>query len=85
MHDIIDSFFERVEDLNLNIRTIDEEKTKEIIDELIEEKLKLPRNYIFISTAKFRAQTIKLKKLVLKAMKYIIRSIKSSEFEVLRT
>lgn len=83
MHDVIDSFFERIQGLNISIRTIDEETTKQIIDEIVEEKLKLPRNYIFISSAKFRNQTIKLKRLILRAMKYIIKTITESEFEIL--
>lgn len=82
MHDVIDTFFERVSELGLSVRNLEEEKIKEIIDEIVEEKLKLPRNYIFISSAKFRNQTIKLKRLVLRAMKYIIKTITESDFEV---
>lgn len=61
---------------------ISEEEEKEIIDKIIEEKLKLPENYIFVSSAKFVNQTLRLKKLVVKAMKYIILSITESDFEV---
>ena len=61
---------------------ISEEEEKEIIYKIIEEKLKLPENYIFVSSAKFVNQTLRLKKLVLKAMKYIILSITESDFEV---
>ncbi len=83
MHDVIDSFFEKIQELNISVRNIDEETTSKIIDEIIEEKLKLPKNYIFISSAKFRNQTIKLKRLILRAMKYIIRTIVESDFEIL--
>lgn len=82
MHDVIDTFFERVQDLGFSVREMQEEKLKEIIDEIIEEKLNLPKNYIFISSAKFKNQTIKLKRLILKAIKYIIRTIKESEFDI---
>ncbi len=82
MHDIIDSFFERIQGLNISVRELDEETIKQVINEIVEEKLKLPRNYIFISSAKFRNQTIRLKQLVLKSMKYIIRTIVESDFEV---
>ena len=82
MHDVIDTFFERIQDLGLTVRDMEEDKIKQIIDEIVEEKLNLPRNYIFISSAKFKNQTIKLKKLVLKAMKYIIATIRNSDFEV---
>jgi len=64
------------------LNKISEEEEKEIIDKIIEEKLKLPENYIFVSSAKFVNQTLRLKKLVLKAMKYIILSITESDFEV---
>ena len=83
MHDVIDSFFERIQDLGLSVRDIDEDRIKEITYEIIEEKLNLPRNYIFVSSTKFKSQMIKLKKLILKAMKYIIRTITESEFDVL--
>lgn len=42
----------------------------------------MPQNHIFISSAKFRNQTFRLKKLIFKAMKYIILSITESDFEV---
>ena len=45
--------------------------------------MNLKENYIFISSAKFRNQTFRLKRLIIKAMKYIILSINDSEFEVL--
>jgi len=82
MHDVIDTFFERIQDMNLSVRNLEEDIIKQIIDEIVEEKLNLPKNYIFISSAKFKNQTIKLKRLILKAMKYIIRTITESEFDI---
>ncbi|MCI8620500.1 MAG: hypothetical protein HFJ50_01425 [Clostridia bacterium] len=82
MHDVIDTFFYEVEERKLNLREIDEENIKEIIEKIIEEKLLLPQYHIFISSAKFRNQTFRLKRLILKAMKYIILSITESDFEV---
>lgn len=67
----------------LNLGKIEEKEVKQIIEDIIDEKLKLPQNYIFISSAKFRNQTFRLKRLILKAMKYIILSITESDFEVL--
>lgn len=61
---------------------IDDNIVKDIIEKIINEKLHLPENYIFISSAKFRNQTFRLKRLILKAMKYIILSITESDFEV---
>lgn len=83
MHDVIDTFFEEIENNKINLKEITDEKTREIIDKIIEEKLNLRENYIFISSAKFRNQTFRLKRLIIKAMKYIILSITDSDFEVL--
>ena len=85
MHEVIDAFFVKLEELEISVRDIEDEKVKEIINEIIEEKLGLPQNYIFISTAKFKSQFMRLKRLVLKAMKYIILTIKESEFDVFGT
>ena len=83
MHDVIDMFFEEVEMQEIELQDITEEKTKEIIDKIVNDKLKLPENYIFTSSAKFRNQTFRLKRLILKAMKYIILSITDSDFDIL--
>lgn len=83
MHDVIDTFFEEVEKAKINLKEITEEDIKEITSKIIEEKLSLKENYIFISSAKFRNQTFRLKRLIVKAMKYIILSITESDFEVL--
>lgn len=77
MHKIIDTFFERISDIN-----IDEEKTEKIIDEIINEELKLESNYIFSSSPKFIVLTNRLKKAVKESIKYIMYQIKSSDFEV---
>lgn len=82
MHDVIDTFFEEVENRNISLREIKDEEVKEIIEKIIEEKLKLKENYIFISSAKFKNQTLRLKRLIYKAMKYIILSITQSDFNV---
>lgn len=82
MHDVIDSFFTEIENQEIDLKEIEEEKIKQIIEKIIEEKLQIPANYIFISSPKFINQTLKLKRLILKAMKYIIRGITESDFEV---
>lgn len=48
-------------------------------------KLGQNKNYIFTSTAKYRALVIRLKKIIKKALKYIIGTIVQSRFEVLGT
>lgn len=82
MHDVIDSFFTEIESRDINLREIEENEVKEIIEKIVDEKLNLPRNYIFTSSAKFKNQTFRLKRLIIKAMKYIILSITESDFDV---
>lgn len=82
MHDVIDCFFEEIDNLGLKLQDLDEQNIREIIDKIVNEKLGLPENYIFVSSAKFKNQTYRLKKLILKAMKYILLSITDSDFEV---
>ena len=43
----------------------------------------MKKNYIFISTEKYKVLTYRLEKLIKRAMKYIIYSLKVSDFEVL--
>lgn len=82
MHDTIDSFFGKIQDENIDIKEITEEELERIVKEIIEEKLKLNKNYIFTSSAKFRTLTSRLKRVLLKSMKYIVESIQKSEFEI---
>lgn len=83
MHDVIDSFFGKIQDEGINIKEIKEEQLERIVKEIVEEKLKLNKNYIFSSTAKFRTLTYRLTRVLLKAMKYIVQSIQKSDFEIL--
>ena len=82
MHDTIDSFFEKVQNDNINIKEITDEELERIVKEIIEEKLQLNKNFIFTSNAKFRTLTSRLKRVLLKSMKYIVASVQKSDFEV---
>ena len=59
MHEIIDTFFEVLEEKDLDIRNLDEETLKKIVEEIIESYFEMSKYYIFSSTAKF---TKKIKK-----------------------
>lgn len=83
MHDIIDSFFDKLQEKNLNIKTIEEKEEEKIIDEIIEEKLELKKNYIFTGIPKYRVLSNRLKAVVKKSIKYIVYSLKYSDFEVM--
>ncbi len=83
MHDVIDSFFERIEELELNVKELTEEQIKEITEKIVEEKLALKKYDIFSSIPKYKILAQRLKKVVVNSMKYIVDSLKYSDFEVL--
>ncbi len=79
MHEVIDRFFKQVE----NVKEIEEEEMKKIIEQIIDEELSSYGK--FTLTAKYRTLVQRLKKIMNISMKYIIESLKNSEFEVLGT
>lgn len=85
MHETIDEFFSNIRENGYKLSELTEEQTSEIIDKIIDEKLLQNKNYIFTSTAKYRALVIRLKRLVKKSLKYIIQTLTLSEFDVLGT
>ena len=82
MHDVIDNFFGIIEERGISIKQITDEELEKIVSEIVEDKLKLNRNYIFTTTAKYAILAQRLKKVVTMSVKYIVQSIKQSEFEV---
>lgn len=82
MHDVIDNFFGVVEERNIILKKITDEEMEKIISEIVNDKLKLNRNYIFSTTAKYKVLAQRLKRVVTMSVKYIIQTIKQSEFEV---
>lgn len=82
MHETIDEFFEEVRRQDLGLAEIEEEQIQEIVSNIIDEKLKLSKNFIFSSTAKYIALVKRLKRIVSKALKYIIQTLICSDFSV---
>ena len=82
MHETIDGFFEEVRRQDLGLAEIEEEQIQEIVSNIIDEKLKLSKNFIFSSTFKYIALVKRLKRIVSKALKYIIQTLISSDFSV---
>lgn len=82
MHDVIDTFFKTIRERELNVKSITDEEIHKLIDEIVENKLSIGKNYIFTSTDKYKVLTRRLKRVILKSMKYIIESLKESDFEV---
>ena len=82
MHEAIDNFFQYVRKENLNLAEIEEEQILEIVSKIIDESLSLNKNFIFTATVKYKVLVRRLKKIVAKALKYIIQTIIYSDFEV---
>lgn len=85
MHDVIDTFFKTVRERNINIKEIEDSDTQDIINEIIDEKLSLSKNYIFTSTDKYKVLTRRLKRVIQKSIKYIIEGLKQSDFQIYGT
>lgn len=83
MHDVIDSFFDKIDERGIAIKELEDEQIQELVDEIIEEKLKLKQNYIFTSIPKYRVLVSRLKRVIKQSMKYIVDSLKYSKFDVL--
>lgn len=83
MHEVIDSFFTYLEEQEISVKSISEEQIKEISEQIVEEKLELKKYSIFQSVPKYRVLAQRLKRVITKSMKYIVESLKNSEFEVL--
>lgn len=82
MHDVIDTFFGTLQEREISVKEITEEEIKNIISEIIEEKLKLNRNYIFTVTPKYKILVERLKRVVTTSLEYIVQGLKQSKFEV---
>ena len=84
MHETIDSFFQLVREENLSLAQLmtDEVMIEKLVAQIIEEKLKLSSNYIFTATSKYKILVKRLKKIITKALKYIIEGLVYSEFDI---
>lgn len=82
MHDTIDTFFEYVQEKNIDLSEIDDEELKQVVYDIIEEKLAMSRNYIFTSTPKYTVLTERLSKVVYESVTYIVDQLKNSKFKI---
>ena len=83
MHDVIDTFFNIVNERSYNIKELTDEQITELVEEIIDEKLGLNKNFIFTSSPKYKSLSMRLKRVIFRSMKYIVESLKYSKFEVL--
>ena len=82
MHETIDKFFETTRKENINLAELEEDKIFELVSEIIEEKLEDTKNYMFTATVKYKVLVRRLKRIVSKALKYIIQTIIHSDFSI---
>ena len=85
MHEVIDSFFEIIQDENIDVKKIETDEIRKIVNRIIEEKLSTTRYYIFSSTPKFKVLTNRLKRVVTKSIEYIVLGLKQSDFNIYGT
>lgn len=82
MHEVIDTFFAKLEENEKSIKEITDEEVEKIVNDIIDEFLMTSRYYIFMSNAKYRSLTRKLKKTTKEVINYIVYTLRSSQFEV---
>ena len=82
MHEVIDSFFTKIEEKELDVKNISKEELFRIVSEIINEKLGMSKNYIFSSSPKFIVLTRRLKNVVYESINYIVETLKYSKFEL---
>ena len=83
MHDVIDTFFEVLDEKGIDIKKIEDQEVEQIVKDIISDKMKLNKNYIFTTSARYINLVNRLKKVVTTSIKYILQTIKQSDFEVL--
>lgn len=84
MHETIDEFFKKVnkENINLSELVTDEEKIQKLVNSVVEEKLDMGKKYTFVETPKYKVLVKRLKRIVAKALKYIIEGLVYSDFNI---
>lgn len=83
MHEVIDLFFKKLSDEDISIKDIKNEQIEYVVQEIINQLLSSTKYYKFSSTAKFKLLTNRLKKVVIQSIKYIVYTLKHSDFSIL--
>ncbi len=82
MHETIDEFFEQVREQGLKLAEIEEQQISQMVSDMIDQNLQLSKNFIFTTTAKYKVLVKRLKRIVSKALKYIIETLIYSDFSI---
>lgn len=82
MHETIDAFFEQVHEEDLALAELEEEQIQKMVSDIIDQNIVLQKNAIFRATVKGKILIKRLKKMVSKALKYIIETLVHSDFQI---
>ena len=82
MHETIDNFFKEIKRQNINLAEIEEDKIYEIVSKIIDNNILMNKYFIFRTNAKNKALVQRLKRIVSKALKYIIQTLIYSDFSI---
>lgn len=84
MHEIIDLFFERVNEKEIPLPELleNQEEIQKLVEEIVNEILAGQKKYRFQETASVKILVRRLKRIVSKALVYMIESLVHSDFEI---
>ena len=84
VHEIIDEFFKYIGNnkVKMSELILDDVKLSTIVEELMKNDLENGRNYLFKETYKYKVLVNRLKRILVKALKYIMESLVYSDFQI---
>ena len=83
MHEVIDEFFKVLAEEHKNVKEISDEEIEIIVEKIINGRM--TKGGKFGLTAKYRNLVQRLKRVVTLSLKYIVESLRKSNFDVLGT
>ena len=87
MHDVIDEFFNEINNSNDRIKLVnlEENDIEIIVEKIINEKLNSINYFIFTATEKYKLLVKRLKRIIVKSLIYIIKTLTQSNFNLFGT
>ncbi|MBU5486797.1 helicase-exonuclease AddAB subunit AddB [Clostridium sp. MSJ-8] len=82
MHGVLEEFTDYVIEKNMSWSELDSKKCRDIVNKLIDDKLKEDENFILNSSNKYKYFTSRFKRIISKSVSVISEQMKSGEFEV---
>lgn len=82
MHDILDEFTKYIKGQKILWSELDKQKCKDIVDELVEERLNNSNNYILNSNERYKYFTSRFKRVITRSVSIITEQMKKGQFEI---